>query len=102
MPLSANERSRRNRIAALKGWDNTADRAARGRNAHAGLVKKFTNEAREQFPHATEDEIRRRTKTKLKLHYERMTRASIKARQAKIEARETQAAAMRAARDGAA
>jgi hypothetical protein len=99
MSLTPAERRLRSSIAGLSGWANTTDRAARGRAGHDGLMRKFEREEREEHPSATDAEIHKRAATRYRLHMAKLTAASLKARKAKAEQRDQQAAAMKAARD---
>lgn len=103
MPLDAHQRRLRASIASLTGWQNTppAARSERARKAQAGLLARFEREAIAEGAR-TPAEIRAIVNTKWRLHIQKMTYASLKARKAKAEARRQRAAELKANRDNAA
>lgn len=100
MPLDANQRRVRSSLASLTAWEKASpeQRSARARHARAGLLARFEREAIAEGAR-TPAEISAAVKTKHRLHIQRMTFNSLKARRAKAQAREQRAAELKAKRD---
>lgn len=68
------------RIAAADRWGHTPDRAAATQPARAGLRAKFAREVLATSPHASAEELARRTDDLMRAH---MLRMSLKAAQSR-------------------
>lgn len=102
MPLDANQKRLRASMASLTAWEKATpeQRSARGRNGYNGLIARFEAEALAEGA-ITRAQVNAAVKTKLRLHFQRMTYKSLQSRKAKREAQNARAAEMRAKRDKA-
>jgi hypothetical protein len=82
--------------AGAAGWARTVDRAARGRHGQQGLFAKYLRDVPAKI---TDPDARRKAaESRMRAHYAQMALKSLKVRRAKREAREREAAELKAAR----
>jgi translation initiation factor 2B subunit (eIF-2B alpha/beta/delta family) len=74
------------RLASYKSWANTTDRSSRTAAARrASHHTRFLDKAREQYPDATEAEIKKVAEALKKAHYQELALRSAQARRIKRE-----------------